>query len=167
MFTAQGLCRDQQDLSEPGTESRGRQSLASFNELQYNSGSSQPINPYEPSIYLPEHDLKPTILESLQARCARYIEETIEHSNHIATSKHVAAFGISQGSFIALACSLYSQIHFSPFSINECPNLMLFSGTLCLLLLCSAAEPGIVLFHRASHWWRERGGQSPPADSKL
>lgn len=166
MFTAHRLSRDPQEFTEPERGSRGPHSRAVLNELQPNSGISQPFNPYEPSICLPEYQLKPTLLESVQTRCGRYIEETIKHSNNIATSKHVAAFGISQGAFGALAYSLYSHINFSSFSINECPNLMFFSGTLCLLLLCSAAEPGIVLFHRASQWWRERGGESLPVNTR-
>jgi hypothetical protein len=128
MFTAHGWSRDPQEFTEPERGSRGPHSRAVLNELQPNSEVSQPFNPYEPSICLPEYQLQPTLLESVQTRCGRYIEETIKHSNNIATSKHVAAFGISQGTFGALAYSLYSHINFSSFSINECPNLMFFFG---------------------------------------
>lgn len=110
------------------------------------------VNPYEPSVSLPRYKRRPSIVELLQARLINYVDGLIEHSANVATSKHVTSFTIHQGMVGALIYGVYQQVHFSSLSLSECPNLTVTAGTLAVLLLCSAAESGIVLLHRTGRW---------------
>jgi len=106
-------------------------------------------NPYKPPRFEPESPLPPTLLEIGEERVARYIQELIEDSRGVSTTKYVAGCILCGGSAATFLASVGARIVTDPLTATDAPQFILLGGVLGLTALYIGLECGVVVAHRA------------------
>lgn len=122
-------------------------------ELTLPSGQIAPRyvaeNPYEPPRFELETRVRPTLRELAQERVARHVQELIEDSRGVSTTKYVAGCILCGGAATTFLSSVGAHILANPLSATDAPQFIFLGGILGLTAMYIGIECGIVVAHRA------------------